>query len=273
MGDDALDADVIVVGRRLRRGQHIFVVEDVEPLVLHRPHIEIGDGDDVETVEIIFAPEGALVPGHRALERIHRVSRATLAAGLDVDAERDPPPRHGDETVSETGKIAGDDGKEIAGLLERIAPDRPVTPTLALAGGFEIAIGEQHRRFRLVRLEPHAIGREHVGPVGEVGDAAKALRLALRAIGRARTIEPHQLSVGGRIQNGLKAQRERPTRRTGQREAGGRSLEGAGGERRPIERGGDQIELVAVELQRRVRAPIGMRAHRQRRDNPRRVGP
>ncbi len=41
VGDHALDAGVILVGRQLRRRQHVFVVEDVEPLVLHRPHIEV----------------------------------------------------------------------------------------------------------------------------------------------------------------------------------------------------------------------------------------
>ena len=39
--DHALDASVILVGRRLGRREHVFVVEDVEALVLHRAHIEV----------------------------------------------------------------------------------------------------------------------------------------------------------------------------------------------------------------------------------------
>ena len=170
-------------------------------------------------VEIVFAPVGALVPGHRPLQRVHRIGRALLAAVLDIDAELDAPPRHGDEFVADVGEIAGDDGEEVAGLLERIAPDREVPARPRLARRFEIAVGEQHRRFGLVRLEPHAIGREHVGPIEEIGDAAEAFGLALRAIGRARAIEPHQLGVGGRIEPRLDAQRERPARRVGEREA------------------------------------------------------
>ena len=170
-------------------------------------------------VEVVFAAEGALVPGHRALQRVHRVGGARLAAGLDIDAELDAPSRDGDEAVGEAGEFAGDDGEEIAGLLERIAPDRPVAAAFALAGGFEIAVGEQHRRLRLVGLEPHAVGREHVGPVGKVSDAPEAFGLALRAIGRAGAVEPHQLGVGGGIETRLEAQRERPARRVGQREA------------------------------------------------------
>src|SRR5262249_53666682 len=85
VGDDRLDALVVEVGRGLRRRQHIFVVEDVEALVLHRAHVEVGDRDDHEDVEIVFAAERALVPSHGALERIHGVEAARLLARLDID--------------------------------------------------------------------------------------------------------------------------------------------------------------------------------------------
>ena len=72
--DDGLDRDEVVVGRGLGRGQHVLVVEDVEALVLHRAHVEVGHGDDHEDVEIVFAAERLLVPAHRALERVHGVA-------------------------------------------------------------------------------------------------------------------------------------------------------------------------------------------------------
>ena len=53
-----LDIGVIDIGRGLRQGENIFVVEYVESLVLHRAHVEVGHGDDIEDVEIIFASEG-----------------------------------------------------------------------------------------------------------------------------------------------------------------------------------------------------------------------
>ena len=102
--DHAFDAGVIVVGRRLGRSEDVFVVEDVEALVLHRAHIEIGDGDDVENVEIVFAPVSLFVPGHRALERVHRVMRALLAAVLDIDRERDALARGGDEGIRDLSR-------------------------------------------------------------------------------------------------------------------------------------------------------------------------
>ena len=54
---------------------------------------------------------------------------------------------------------------------------------------------------RLVRLHPHRVAAEHVGPVGEEGDAAEALRLALGAEHPARGIEAHQLGVGARARS------------------------------------------------------------------------
>ena len=220
VSDDALDAGVIVVGRRLRRGQHIFVVEDVEALVLHCAHVEVGHGDDVEAVEIVFAAEGALVPRHRTLQRVHRIGGALLASAFDVDAERHLSPGHRDERIRDMGEIAGHQREEIARLLERIAPNRPMAALFGLADAFEIAVGEQHRRLRLVRLQAHAIGRENVRAVEKIRDAAKALGLALRAIGGAGTIETHQLGVAGRIEPRFDAQREGAAGRIEQDERG-----------------------------------------------------
>ena len=58
MRDDGFDIGVVQVGCRFGKRQDVFVVEDIEPLVLHGPHVEVRDRHDVEHVEIIFAPEG-----------------------------------------------------------------------------------------------------------------------------------------------------------------------------------------------------------------------
>ena len=90
VGDDRLDMGIVDIGRGLGAGQDVFVVEDVEALVLHRAHVEVGHGDDVEHVEIVFAAEDLLVPAHGALERIERVVGAVFLAGLDIDARARP---------------------------------------------------------------------------------------------------------------------------------------------------------------------------------------
>ena len=113
MRDDGLDAGEIAVGGDIAARQHIFVVENVEALVLHRAHVEIGDGDDHENIEIVFAPESLFVPAHRTLERIHGVIAAALLAVLDIDAQRDLAARHGDEFVFHAGEVAADQREEI----------------------------------------------------------------------------------------------------------------------------------------------------------------
>ena len=114
------------VGGGLGRGQDQAVVEDVEALVLHRPHVEVGHGDDVEHVEVVLAPEALLVPAHGALERIHRPGAAVLLAGLHVDAQVHLAPRRGGEVGGEGGQVAADQREQVAGLGMRIAPHRVV---------------------------------------------------------------------------------------------------------------------------------------------------
>ncbi len=182
--DHPFDVGVVVVGRGLLRGEDIFVVENVEALVLHRPHIEIGHSDDVEDVEIILASIDLLVPRHGALERVHRIMGALLAAGLDIDGKRHIPSGGGDEGIGNMAKIACDQREQIARLPVRIGPDRPVAArNVGFACAFEVSIGEQNRRLGAIRFETHAIGRKHVRTIEKIGNAAKALRLALGAVG------------------------------------------------------------------------------------------
>ena len=117
-------------------------------------------------------------------------------------------------------EIARDQRKQVGRLLVRIAPDGEVAAgRLRVARAFEIAVGQKHRRLGSIRLDPHAIGREHVGAIEKIGDAAKALRLALRAIGRARAIKPHELGVGRRIEARLDRERECASGRPAQQKA------------------------------------------------------
>ena len=65
VGDDGLDRMIVEIRRRLRIGQDELRVEDVQPLVLHRAHVEVVDGDDHERVEVVFEAVDILVPLHR----------------------------------------------------------------------------------------------------------------------------------------------------------------------------------------------------------------
>ena len=124
VGDDGFDVDEVGIGRGRGRGQHVFVVEDVEALVLHRAHVEVRHGDDHEHVEVVFAAEGLLVPAHGSLQRIHGVTGAILLAGLHVDAQRDLAAGRGDEAVLDVAELAADQREQIGGLGPGIVPDR-----------------------------------------------------------------------------------------------------------------------------------------------------
>ena len=182
------DRIVIVIGRGVGIGEDVAAVEDVQPLVLHRPEIEIVHRDDVEHVEIIFAAIDALVPRHRRPERVERVIGARQVGGAHPDAQRHLAPRLRDERAAIDREIARHQREQIGRFRERIVPFRPVAPVGEVARRDRIAVRQQHGETRFVRRHLHAIGGEHVRPVGKIGDAAEALRLALRAQDAARRI-------------------------------------------------------------------------------------
>ena len=142
MGDDALDAVIVGVRRRFRPRQNKFGVEHVQPLVLHRPHIEVGDGGDHELVEVVFEAEALLVPAHAVLEGTHRMAAFVDLIGLGVDLECYVAARTCDERIFEYGKVAGDQGEEIGGLGKRIFPDGIMPPARTLAAIHLITVGQ-----------------------------------------------------------------------------------------------------------------------------------
>ncbi len=273
VGDDRLDIGEVGVGRGFRRGEDVLVVEDVQPLVLHRAHVEVGHGDDHEDVEIVFAAERLLVPAHGTLQRIHRVAGAVLLAGLHVNSQRDLAAGQGDEAVLDVAELPADQREQIRGLRPGIVPDREVAAVAEIAAVGQVAVGEQHWRVCLVGLDPRRIDRHHVGPVREIGDAAKAFGLALRAPCAAGAIEAGQLGVGGRIDQRFDFEREGSARRLRDREPLRRRGVLIRGQVPAVEPERHQREPVSVERQRRGRAGrrIGLEAHGCAHRRPRRV--
>src|SRR5208337_4709257 len=90
--------------------------------------------------------------------------------------------------------------------------------------------------------------------VEEIGDAAKAFGLALRAIGGAGAIEAHELRVGRRIDDGLDLELERTVRRLRDGKPFSRGEKAVVGERLAVELERAQRELFAVEDERRWHA-------------------
>ena len=89
MRDHRLDTLIVAVGRCLRFRQHVFRVEDIQALVFHRAHVEVGNGGDIENVQVVFQTEDILVPTHGGFERAHRVRAFIFVAAADINAKID----------------------------------------------------------------------------------------------------------------------------------------------------------------------------------------
>ena len=169
-------------------------------------------------------------------------------------------------------EIARDQRKQVARLPMRVAPDGPVTACgFRLARAFEIAVGEQNRRLAAIRFEPDAIGRQHVRTIEEIRDPAKALGLALGAVGGAGTIKAHQLGVGRGIEARLDPEHEGPLRRAGKQELRGARLEASRFQRPTVEFRGYENKVVAIKGEGNVGAAGRIGSDRQGRDDARRV--
>ena len=251
MCDDRLDIGEVGIRGGLFVGKHVLVVEDVEALVLHRPHVEVGNGDDVEDIEVIFEAEHVLVPPHGALQRVHCIGSARFLAVFDIDAERHVPPRCGDKAVIDDSEVSGHQCEQVGWLRERIVPDgkMPAIGQFACLNG--IAVRQQDRCFILLRFDAHGIDAQDVGAVDEVGDAAKTFRLALRAIHIVGAIEPHQRAVARRVESRDDRQREPVgSGRVCDDKALRTGLEGRRVGRIAVNRKAHQLEFVTIQSQR-----------------------
>ena len=250
MGDHALDPEIVAVGGGLGLGQDELGIEDVEALVLHGAEVEIGYRDDHEAIQIVLQAEALLVPAHRLLERGHGVRAFVDLTRLAVDLERHLPARARGEGVLEPGEAAGDQGEQIARLLERVFPEREVAAPGQAAALDQVAVGEQHGIRRLVRLDADAIPGHDVRPVGEIGDLAQALRLALGAEHAVRDVQ----ALERRVRLGMDAHRAFEGERGGQvvhDQAIVVDLITVAAQRLAIEPEPDQLQLLAVQDQGR----------------------
>ena len=248
MADDALDQVEVLVGRGLRLRQHVGGVEDVERLVLHRAHVEVVDGDDIEDVEVVLAAVDLLVPLHRVLEGLHGVAQAVGVLVLAPDLEVHLAAAHGGEAVLDAAEVAGDQREQVARLLERVLPDGVVAAVGGAALFDQVAVREQHRATAAVSLDPDPVASHDVRAVREVGDAAEALGFTLGAEHVRAAVEAAELGVLLRLDPHLGAQLETLGQAA---EAQLLVLQpvGAGAEGAAVEPDAQQLEVLAVQGQ------------------------
>ena len=127
-----------------------------------------------------------------------------------------------------------------------------------VAGVGQVAVGQQHRVARLVGAQRDGVAGHHVGPVEEVGDAAKALGLALREEVATAHEQAHELAVLLGVAGGEDFQLER-------RGAFGQVLQHQGLALHAEAAGlagqhhARQVQLVAIQAQR-LRRHVGVAA-------------
>ena len=115
-------------------------IEDIETLVLHRPHIEVIDGNDIEKIKIVLKPIPLLIPAHRRFQRRHRVLAVSNILCFDPDAQIDRLARGGCERVRNQLEITRNNGKKIAGLGMWIVPNDGVSIVICRATAHFIAV-------------------------------------------------------------------------------------------------------------------------------------
>src|SRR5690348_13982956 len=95
----------------------------------------------------------------------------------------------------------------------RIVPDREMASASCLSTFDEIAVRQQDRGFRFVRLDAGRVDGHDVGSVRKIGNAAKSFGFTLRAVSAVRTVETGQLRIGRRVDIRLYLKLEWPIRR------------------------------------------------------------
>lgn len=87
MRDKGLDEGIIRIGKGLRIGKKIFVVEDIEEIVINRENVEIGEGEDIEKVKVILEEEFLIVKFNGEFKRVNRIKREEIIEMLKMDGE------------------------------------------------------------------------------------------------------------------------------------------------------------------------------------------
>ncbi|EXI91449.1 MAG: hypothetical protein AW12_01276 [Candidatus Accumulibacter sp. BA-94] len=169
-------------------------------------------------------------------------------ARLDVDGEFNLAAAGGGETVTQDVEAGGDESEEVAWLGEGIVPARPVAIRPLVAAGDRVAVGQQDRQAGPVGAQVDDVGRHDVRPVGEPGDAAEALCLALREVAVRRPVEPRQAAVVVGVDANACAE-DQGVRRIGDGQCGFAAVVVGGGKRSAVDRQRDRLQTMTVELQ------------------------
>ncbi len=261
VADDALDGVVVAVGGGGRLGQHVLGVEDVQALVFHGAGVEVAGGHHHEALQVQRQAEAGLVPQHGVDQRAQGVLGLVQVARAHVDLQQVLGAGARRDALLARHQLAGHQREQVAGLLVRVVPGGVVAAIVQVAAGHQVAVGQQHRPARLVGAQGDGVDGHHVRAVQEVGDAAKALRLALGEEVAAAHEQAHQLAVllGRAGGEDLQLERRVAGRQVFQHQGLAVQAERAG---LAAQHDAREVQLVAIQPQRlRRHAGVAAQAH------------
>ena len=131
-----------------------------------------------------------------------------------------------------------------------------------------IAVRQHHRHACLVRGDGGGEARHHVRPIGEVGDATEAFRLALGEETAVRRIKSGQFGIVLRRDPRLDFQRA-GIRHVRNDQLAVLDMVAVGTKLRTIQRKPHQRNVLAIERKRRITIASGIAPHRETRAHPR----
>ena len=260
VADHAFHACKVGIGGGGGLGEHEPGVEDVQALVFHGAHVEVAGGHHHEALQIQRQAKARFVPGHGGHERAHGVAGLVQIARAHKDLQQVLLARAGGDALLARHQAAGHHGEQVAGLFVRVVPDGEMAPIVQIAAFNQVAVGQQHGPARLVGAQGDGVGGHHVGPVQKVGDAAKALGLALREKVAAAHVQAHEARVFFRAAGGEDFQLER-LRPFGQVFQHQRLAVHAKRAALPAQQHAREAEFIAIQPQR-LRGHIGIAAQR-----------
>ena len=200
VGNDGFDPFKVDVGGGIAAGQHKLGVEDIQPFVFHRPHVEVAHRHNHVGVEVVFQPKGVFVPLHGFFQRQHGVVHFIEVLGADVNRQCHMFAAVGDVLIGLRHQLARHEGKQIRRFAVGVHPLDPVS--FAVFGQpcpHLVAVRQQHGILLAVGNQGGGELGHDVGAVKVIGDFAEAFGLALGVEIAAGRIQPHQRGIGRRV--------------------------------------------------------------------------
>ena len=202
VGNDGFNTLKRRIGRRFRAGQHTRGIENIQPLVLHRPHIEMVHSHDHKNIQIVFAAIHFFVPLHGVLEGCHGMLALAYVFWLGKQLQCHFTTAAGGKAIFHKLQVTGDQGEQIGWLGERVLPGHGQATIVAGAAVNFVAVREQNWKVR--RRDDG--GREyahHIRAIRVKGNFPEALRFALGAVHPVGQVQALQRRIAFRGNTGL----------------------------------------------------------------------